>query len=329
MTPIMTFEQFQATGRDSEDLHEDLGVDFCGDSPAKGRIYLDALYIEAVAPPQGGWALPSKRWALQWALQLGNQDWLSDDLVDLEGKLYDYACCDGFAQRPFSEWKKLAAAARPIDDNECGSNRQIAAENRFNIQADIAFPVVFAEDSAYSRFAIKATSDERIDESLRLIAKAMAAEIDDLDEAMALIQEAHDITDGGVAALFWSGRQEDWASRDGRPELIEQYLDFEHRHTPLWKREFPDFKPAEMPDIPEGWEDQSWHNDTCPSFLANGLRVFIDYADPAQRELPDTPRFSVSREPTEAENYTHDAELQTDDWSEVLRFVEQRLLGGA
>lgn len=85
--------------------------------------------------------------------------------------------------------------------------------------------------------------------------------------------------------------------------------------------EFGDFDPATMPAIPDGWTDQSWHNDACPCFnTGRGLVVFVDYADASLREIQeDYPRFSVQADP---EVHDHNESLlETDDWSEVLAYV--------
>jgi hypothetical protein len=92
----------------------------------------------------------------------------------------------------------------------------------------------------------------------------------------------------------------------------------------LFEEEFPDFDPTTMPSIPAGWTDQSWHNDSCPSFnTGKGVSVFVDYADVSLREVQDDyPRFSVMCEsgrddiPVEL--------LSTNDWDEVLAFVAAR-----
>lgn len=87
-----------------------------------------------------------------------------------------------------------------------------------------------------------------------------------------------------------------------------------------YRTEFPDFDPATMPAIPAGWRDQSWHNDLCPSFNAgNGKVVFIDFADPAQREMKEGARFVVLRDP-ELDD-CNDTMFQSDDWEAVLAFV--------
>lgn len=81
--------------------------------------------------------------------------------------------------------------------------------------------------------------------------------------------------------------------------------------------EFPDYDPATLPEIPAGWVDQSWHNDACPCFETEGLQIYIDYADPSQRDIPDMPRFSVQ---TVIYGEAVDL-LTTDDWSAVLAIV--------
>jgi hypothetical protein len=88
-----------------------------------------------------------------------------------------------------------------------------------------------------------------------------------------------------------------------------------------YREEFPDFDPATMPSIPAGWTDQSWHNDTCPSFYtSNGKVVFVDFADVSLREWQDGKRFNVKVDPEIAD--FNEFLLETDDWQEVLKFVE-------
>jgi hypothetical protein len=92
--------------------------------------------------------------------------------------------------------------------------------------------------------------------------------------------------------------------------------------------EFPDFDLATLPAMPEGFEDVSWHNDTCPSFIdeARGLIVFVDYADPSLSEYPNerrngtAKRFVVCRYDTDM-GMTHETLLKTDEWSEVLSLI--------
>jgi len=63
----------------------------------------------------------------------------------------------------------------------------------------------------------------------------------------------------------------------------------------MYKTEFPDF--VLDVEIPAGFTDNSWHNDAMPNWireLPDGQMVvlWIDYADPAKREiLPPSGRF--------------------------------------
>lgn len=94
--------------------------------------------------------------------------------------------------------------------------------------------------------------------------------------------------------------------------------------TPLYKKEFPDFELDVA--IPEGFEDVSWVNDACPSFLHKELDVilYIDYADPSKREHEDTLRFGLIT--TEDGMHTENREdlAHTDDFAEVLAKIEER-----
>jgi hypothetical protein len=104
--------------------------------------------------------------------------------------------------------------------------------------------------------------------------------------------------------------------------------------------EFPDFDPATMPAIPDGFSDWSWRNDTCPMFVheASGVALWIDFADVAQREYDDCPRFSAVALDHDAQHgwqKTGDAVtlFETDDWSTVERslpaFVQPRAIAKA
>ncbi len=91
-------------------------------------------------------------------------------------------------------------------------------------------------------------------------------------------------------------------------------------------REFPDFPAADMPAIPAGFGDTSWHNDMCPSFTSDqvGLTIWVDFANPEQREYPEWPRYRVT--PQEAGVEVSGESLETNDWSEVEAFVATRTL---
>lgn len=86
-------------------------------------------------------------------------------------------------------------------------------------------------------------------------------------------------------------------------------------------QEFPDYDLATLPAIPDDWQDISWHNDTCPSFeVLPEWHVFIDYADTALREFPDSPtRFSLQAVRADGEFFTL---LDTNDWQFVLDRID-------
>ena len=81
---------------------------------------------------------------------------------------------------------------------------------------------------------------------------------------------------------------------------------------------FPDFPAADMPaDIPDHWRDESWNNDTCPSFALSPInedgtdtRIWIDYADRAEA----TKRFTITTERPHFETVTL---AQSDNWDEI------------
>jgi hypothetical protein len=89
-----------------------------------------------------------------------------------------------------------------------------------------------------------------------------------------------------------------------------------------YRTEFPDFPADDMPAIPQGFEDNSWHNDSCPNFTSEalGLRIWIDFADPEQREIRMGCRFML--EPSDNLDTITDL-ICTDDWAAILAAVEE------
>ena len=75
----------------------------------------------------------------------------------------------------------------------------------------------------------------------------------------------------------------------------------------MYKNEFPRYDDELW--IPDGFEDVSWHNDTCPHVekryyidtdyagsndVEVAVRIWQDYKDPAKREYECAPRYSIS-----------------------------------
>jgi hypothetical protein len=97
-------------------------------------------------------------------------------------------------------------------------------------------------------------------------------------------------------------------------------------------REFPSFPLDSMPDVPAHWEDSSWHNDACPSFIIHdSLAVFVDYPDAKDSDFPEwrasgemkrfslapmVDRMHITTDECEAKGLA--ANFQTDDWNELL-----------
>lgn len=91
-----------------------------------------------------------------------------------------------------------------------------------------------------------------------------------------------------------------------------------------WQTEFPDFPVDTFPALPDGWADTSWHNDACPSaeVAAKHVKVWIDYLDPSMREFDGELRFTVERLDEDREHRSEDPWFQTDNWEEVLAYVD-------
>ncbi len=87
--------------------------------------------------------------------------------------------------------------------------------------------------------------------------------------------------------------------------------------------QFPDFDPATLPPIPQAWTDQSWANEQCPAFnTADGrFAVWVDYADAAAREFPESKRFTAKALDDGGGLAEAGPMIHTDDWSELLAFV--------
>jgi hypothetical protein len=93
--------------------------------------------------------------------------------------------------------------------------------------------------------------------------------------------------------------------------------------TASFRTEFPGFPPGAYPNLPESFEDSSWHNDSCPSMSSGGLGllVYVDYPDPADREDRSLTRYSVIA--TVGGEVTYPPVLETDLWADVMDLVER------
>lgn len=132
-------------------------------------------------------------------------------------------------------------------------------------------------------------------------------------EGWAYLYEAQDGTRGGQ-----------WFASEA--EARERFDKFNVEQAPApdapkWQVEFPDYPAADMPAIPSEWVDSSWHNDACPSFLVcPSLGVFVDYAEPAGRDIPNGCRFMALRM-IEGQHVEGDSLFETDEWAEMLAYA--------
>lgn len=84
-----------------------------------------------------------------------------------------------------------------------------------------------------------------------------------------------------------------------------------------------------VPAIADLMDEEAWHNDTCAKFSRlddeyNGLELFIDYPNDADREMPGPGRFNLCR----IVNGGHDAELeQTEDANELRAMIRRHIEG--
>ena len=72
--------------------------------------------------------------------------------------------------------------------------------------------------------------------------------------------------------------------------------------------------------IPKDWKSMSYSNDLCPSFTHKGLQIFV--CDEKTKKLEELhTKYTVMLEDDYGCGY--DSLLDTDDWKEVLKFVNQ------
>lgn len=248
-----------------------------------GEEFFEGLTAGRVYLTEGGPYI--ERDGDKWALTIENQSWAGEELAMLEEHLFDWCQTSGH----LDPLDIIADMARPFG---------------FTIEEGGAMPA-FLSCHVGARAVTIGTDGplEQADPASPLfMIGAMEVEGDYLPEVgnrhPGPLPLAEALTKGKEEALNMGGRM-----------LVE----------------FPDYDPSTLPSIPPHWVDRSWHNEPCPSFQigeGQGLIVFIDYADPAQREHPETVRFSVHGLD---EKGMFPAEpiilLEGDDWEAVLAAV--------
>lgn len=89
--------------------------------------------------------------------------------------------------------------------------------------------------------------------------------------------------------------------------------------------EFRDYPADEFPEIPENFEDTSWHNDICPSIASDKLEmlIWIDYPEMKDREFSEGKRFTGVRQVDGIETGSETL-VESDDWNDVLKIIDER-----
>ena len=94
----------------------------------------------------------------------------------------------------------------------------------------------------------------------------------------------------------------------------------------MYKHEFPDYDDKLW--IPDGFKDESWHNDICPHvekrFITSEavevvVKIWQDYKDPQKREYEAAPRYLLSIEISYQIVFLH----QTDNLEEIKKMVTE------
>lgn len=87
-----------------------------------------------------------------------------------------------------------------------------------------------------------------------------------------------------------------------------------------YQTEHPGFEFPEGVTVPEGWTDESWHNDACPSWTKYDLRLWIDYPAELSEFDGELPRFSLAIINLHGEHL--DDLIGSDDWAVILKAIK-------
>lgn len=82
--------------------------------------------------------------------------------------------------------------------------------------------------------------------------------------------------------------------------------------------QFPGYPTDTLPSL-DGFEDCSWHNDTCPSWRRDNHIVWVDWPNDQDRDVPGGERFIVV--PLDKDGYlVEEPIMETDTWDHVLAY---------
>jgi len=86
-------------------------------------------------------------------------------------------------------------------------------------------------------------------------------------------------------------------------------------------QKFPEFTRDELPPMPDGFTDNSWHNDTCPCAIrpiggAYYLVLWVEKKNPAEREYSCAKRYCL----TVVTFHSNFAEvvMESDSWADIV-----------
>jgi hypothetical protein len=84
-----------------------------------------------------------------------------------------------------------------------------------------------------------------------------------------------------------------------------------------YRTEFPNFD-YDIPQLPEGFVDVSWHNNVSPSFERkltddHSITLWVDYADESRRECGGSQFLVIVHETEETQNVLYESEFNSLD----------------
>ena len=98
-----------------------------------------------------------------------------------------------------------------------------------------------------------------------------------------------------------------------------------------YRSEFPNFD-YDIPQIPEGFVDVSWHNNVSPSFERklddnNSITLWVDYADENKRECGGSQFLVIVHETEQMENILYESDY--DLWDDAIKAINDILANEA
>jgi len=98
-----------------------------------------------------------------------------------------------------------------------------------------------------------------------------------------------------------------------------------------YRTEFPNFD-YDIPQLPDGFVDVSWHNNVSPSFEKKlndeySITLWVNYADESKRECGGSQFLVMVHVTDELENVLYDSEF--DLWDDAIKAINDILANEA